>query len=172
MFLKLMKDAVTKLKGETTIDPLEPEINLPLAAYIPEHYMPDIDQRLTTYRRLARMTVSEEVTSLKRELKDRFGELPDEAVSLLIKIMLRILAIRAGVKRLDLTEKQLTLYLSTPHIKNPAGIIDWVTHIDRDNGAHLSPNHVLTIRIDAGHTRRILSRTKNILKEIIWHVNS
>ncbi|MEA3232845.1 MAG: TRCF domain-containing protein, partial [Thermodesulfobacteriota bacterium] len=130
MFLKLMKDAVTKLKGETTIDPLEPEINLPLAAYIPEDYMPDIDQRLTTYRRLARMTALEDVSSFKRELKDRFGELPDEAVSLLIKIMLRILAIRAGVKRLDLTEKQLTLYLSTPHLKNPAGIVDWVTHID------------------------------------------
>jgi len=172
MFLKLMKDAVTKLKGETTIGPLEPEINLPLAAYIPEHYMPDIDQRLITYRRLARMTASEEVTSLKRELKDRFGELPDEAVSLLVKIMLRILAIRAGVKRLDLAEKQLTLYLSTPHLKNPAGIIDWVTHIGRDSGACLSPNHVLTIRIDDGHTRRFLSRTKNILKEIIRHVNS
>ena len=172
MFLKLMKDAVTNLKGETTIDPLDPEINLPMASHIPEHYMPDIDQRLTTYRRLSRMTASEEVKSLKRELKDRFGQLPDEAMNLLIKIMLRILAIRAGVKRLDLTETQLTLFLSTAHLKNPAGIIEWVTNIGRDNGADLSPNDVLTIRIDAGHTHRILSRTKKILKEIIRHVNS
>ncbi len=172
MFLRLMKDAVAKLKGQTSAEALEPEINLPLAAHIPEDYMPDIDQRLTTYRRLTRMTEPEEVSALKQELKDRFGVPPEAVVSLLVKILLRILAIKAGVTRLDFMAKQLVLYLSIPHLKNPTGIIDWITTSPRKNGFHLSPNHVLTVRMDTDNSRRNLSRTKNILKEMIRHGNS
>ena len=40
MFLKLMREAVAEQKGEPLKTPLEPEINIPLAAFIPEDYVP------------------------------------------------------------------------------------------------------------------------------------
>ena len=51
MFLKLMEEAVSELKGEPVRSPLEPEINIPMSVFIPESYIPDIDQRLSAYRR-------------------------------------------------------------------------------------------------------------------------
>ncbi|MCK5507615.1 MAG: transcription-repair coupling factor, partial [Desulfobacterales bacterium] len=46
-FLELMKNSMSELKGETVVESLEPEINLTLSAFIPENFIPDIDQRLS-----------------------------------------------------------------------------------------------------------------------------
>ncbi len=172
MFLKLMRDAVANMKGQPTLEPLEPEINLPLVAHIPESYVPEIDQRLGIYRRLARMTEPEEMKAVKNELKDRFGELPQEVMSLLVKILLRILAIKAGVKKLDVHNRHLVFHLSFLHIKNTGAILDWVTSAGRDKKYQLSSNQVLKVVADSDTPRRALSQTKKILKEIIRHANS
>ena len=102
MFLKLMENAMAELKGDAVPENLEPEINIAMSALIPEAYMADIDQRLSAYRRLAKMTELKEIADLKAELIDRFGDLPPETESLFLKIMLKVLSIKAGVKRLDL----------------------------------------------------------------------
>ncbi len=185
MFLKLMESAIAEAKGEPIQEDLEPEIRIYLSAYLPESYIPDIDQRLWAYRKLTRMTDLKEIADYKAELKDRFGALPPEAANLLLKIMLRVLAIRAGVRRLDLTENQLQLYFSEAHQKNPYGIIDMVT----GNGGRyfISPDQ--SFRADLTHsgngpesgsgkrkggksgTGSPLVQTKNILKEIYQRVN-
>ena len=55
MFLKLMESSIAELKGEATVESLEPEINVNLSALLSENYIPDIDQRMSAYRRLAKM---------------------------------------------------------------------------------------------------------------------
>ena len=101
MFLKLMEESISELKGERHVPQLEPEINMALSAYVPETYISDIDQRLSIYRRLAKMEDAVELSGFKKELIDRFGTMPDAAGNLLLKIMLKILARGAGVARLD-----------------------------------------------------------------------
>ncbi len=73
MFLKLMEEAMADIKGDPVRQPLDPEINMPLSAHIPEAYIQDIDQRLTTYRRLAKLISVREIADYKSELCDRFG---------------------------------------------------------------------------------------------------
>jgi transcription-repair coupling factor (superfamily II helicase) len=73
------------------VEKLEPEINIPVSVFIPESYIPDLDQRLIAYRRLAKMTELKDISEFKSELTDRYGELPVEAGNLLMKIMLKIL---------------------------------------------------------------------------------
>ena len=80
---------------------------LPMSAFLAESYVSDIDQRLAAYRRLAKMTVLKEISDFKAELIDRYGALPREAANLLLKIMLKVLSVKAGVKRLDLMNHQL-----------------------------------------------------------------
>jgi transcription-repair coupling factor (superfamily II helicase) len=58
------------------------QISLPLAAYLPESYVPDSALRLQLYRRLAGATTALEVDSLRMELEDRFGPLPEEGQNL------------------------------------------------------------------------------------------
>ena len=170
MFLKLMENSMAKLKGEKVQESLEPEININMLALIPEFYITDIDQRLSAYRRLARMTELKEIADFKEELTDRFGDLNMETENLLLKIMLRVLAIKAGVNRVDLKGHLLLLSFSQAHQKNPSGIINMVLS-ERDQ-YEITPDHILKVKLKKGNTSFLLSQTKNILKEIIRRVNS
>ena len=169
MFLKLMEDSVSELKGEPVVEDLEPEINLPLSAFLSETYIPDIDQRLTAYRRLSRMTDLKEISDFKAEMIDRFGPLPDEAGNLLLKIMLKTLSVKAGVKRLDMTDGRLALHFSEVHQKNPFGIVDLIT--GAGDRFVFTPEHVLKADLSRMGPGNPLAHTKNILKEITQHVN-
>ena len=169
MFLKLMESSVAEIKGEPIQEDLEPEINLPLSAFLPETYVPDIDQRLSLYRRLSKMNDLKELTGLKAEMTDRFGKLPEEANNLLLKIMLRILAVRSGCKRLDLIENYLKLQFSEAHQTRPFGIVEMVRQAG--NRYRFTPDHVFKAQLTSGPTNALLSQVKNILIELARHVN-
>ncbi len=164
MFLKLMKTAVSELKGEPVQEVLEPEINLNLSTFIPTSYIPNIDQRLSIYRRLARVDAVEEILEFKNELSDRFGVLPTEVIHLLLKISLKILAAQACVKRLDINGYHLVLHFSETHLKDSGQIITLIQS-DPDTYA-LTPDHVMKVTLSKGPKVGIFKQTKNILKEI------
>lgn len=169
MFLKLMENAMAELKGNVVHASLEPEINIAMSAFIPESYIPDIDQRLSAYRRLAKMTALQEITKFRAELIDRFGGLTAETENLLLKIMLKVLSIKAGVKRLDLSDHLLALCFSESHQKNPDGIVDMVA--SEAQRFELTPAQMLKAKLSKGPLNSLLLQTKNILKEIAQRVN-
>ncbi len=103
MFLDLLDHAVQEMKGEPRPEPLEPEINVTMSSGFPEDYIESVEQRLTLYRRLSRLTSLGEIADMKREMEDRYGPLPPEAQNMLMKIMLRVYAIKAGVRKLEIT---------------------------------------------------------------------
>ncbi|RYZ38171.1 MAG: transcription-repair coupling factor, partial [Myxococcaceae bacterium] len=87
----------------------EPDINLPMPALIPDDYVADVHQRLVFYKRFSQASHPDEVTDLRAELVDRYGEAPDEVDALsevtLLKIDMRELRLRAlegGPARLSL----------------------------------------------------------------------
>ena len=132
--------------------------------------MPDIDQRLLIYRRLAKVTDLKQISAMKAELVDRFGPLPEETENLLLKIMLRVLCVRAGVKRLDLFGQQLALAFSDMHQQRPLGIVEM---INAGNGRYqLTPDYLMKTALSKSAPRAMLAETKNILIEIAQHVNS
>jgi transcription-repair coupling factor (superfamily II helicase) len=169
MFLKLMESAIADLKGEQTVKSLEPEINLNLSAHMAENYISDIDQRMAAYRHLARMTEPGQIADFKSELEDRYGPLPREAANLLFKIMLKVLARKSGIARLDVTEKKLILHFPEAHQHNPAALIEMI--MAAPERFELTPEHVLKSRLDATTPNGRLSEIKNILKEIAQRVN-
>ena len=168
-FLELMKNSMSELKGETVVESLEPEINLTLSAFIPENFIPDIDQRLSVYRRLVRLTDLKELSDSKAELIDRFGALPDEATNLFLKIKLKVLSIKAGVKRLDLTGQQLLLRFSTVHQKNSFGIVDMI--VSKQDRFKITSDHILKAKLSAGSVKSLVVQVENILKEIAQCIN-
>ena len=168
--VKLMEEAMSEIKGEPIIESLEPDIQITMSAYIPETYILDIDQRLVAYRRLAKMTSLAEISDYKNEMIDRFGPLPDEAGNLLLKMMLKVLCMAAGVKRLDLYGQQLHLRFSEAHQKNPFGIVDMI--VSEKGRFEFTPDHVLKVHLARRHFSGLLSETKNILKEIGQRVNN
>ncbi len=164
MFLKLMEEAMAEIKGEPIKESLEPDIQVIMSAYIPESYIPDIDQRLAAYRRLAKMTSIIEISDYRKELIDRFGKFPDEVANLLYKMVIKILCVAAGVKRLDLSGQHLYLRFSESHQKNPSGIVDMI--LSETKRFELTQDHVLKVDLKGLSSSRLLSEVKNILKEI------
>jgi transcription-repair coupling factor (superfamily II helicase) len=170
MFLKLMESAVAEVKGETRVEPLEPEINVNLSAFLAESYIPDIDQRMSAYRRLAKMTELQQIGDFKSELVDRFGPLTTEASNLILKIVLKVLAKKAGVSQLDLTGKKLIFHFSESHQRNPAAMVEMI--VAAPKRFELSPEYVLKARLEARNLNTQLAEAKILLKEIAQRVNS
>jgi len=169
MFLRLLEESVSRLKGEAVVEKLEPEINVPMSVYIPEAYVPDIDQRMSIYRRLAKMSELKEISDIKAELVDRYGPLPEPAQNLLLKIMLRILAIKAGVKKLDLADSLMVLAFSETHQQHPFGILEM---IDKSPDQYVfTPEQTLKVQMTAANPSQLMARAKNTLMEIAKHVN-
>jgi transcription-repair coupling factor (superfamily II helicase) len=170
MFLRLMENAISDLKGEETVEPLDPEINVNFSAFLSESYIPDIDQRMSAYRRLAKMSELQQLADFKSESLDRFGPLPEEAENLLLKIMLKVLAKTAGVSRLDLVGRNLSLNFSESHQRNPAALVDMIIAAPKD--FKLSPEHILKTQLASSQLNSQLVQTKNLLIEIAQRVNN
>jgi transcription-repair coupling factor (superfamily II helicase) len=109
MYLDLIEAAIARLRGEEPRREVEPELNLRLSAYLPEDYVPDIDQRLLLYRRLAAARDEAEAEAIAEEMRDRFGEPPEEARNLLAVIGLKTLLRPLGIARCDVANGEYVL---------------------------------------------------------------
>jgi transcription-repair coupling factor (superfamily II helicase) len=102
LYTQLLTAAVNKLKGEDQpqMTPAGAQTNLPidlpLPAYLPTAYIPEMELRLQIYRRMAGLTLPEDVDRMRDELRDRFGPLPGAVDNLLFQIDVKILAHAAG----------------------------------------------------------------------------
>lgn len=67
-------------------------IDLPLQAFLPTDWIPDIGLRLQIYRRIGGLTTMPDVDAMRAELLDRFGELPKAVEGLLYQIEIKLLA--------------------------------------------------------------------------------
>jgi transcription-repair coupling factor (superfamily II helicase) len=117
LYCRLLSEAVEELKakqrGETgkKVKPEaeQPSISLPLAAHIPEEYVPDLNARLNLYHRMARISGLEEVDDLAQELRDRFGILPQPVENLLYVLKVKILATKAGISSVSAQGRQIVI---------------------------------------------------------------
>ncbi len=97
LYTQLMDEAVAQLRGEPPQSILDPDVRLPIPALIPEDYVPDIHLRLLFYKRFSQLQNHDELSDLRGEMSDRFGELPYE-VDNLSEVML----LKADMRRLRL----------------------------------------------------------------------
>jgi transcription-repair coupling factor (superfamily II helicase) len=116
LYTKLLSEAVRELKGERGAEPVEPVISMDVEALLPESYVPEVNQRLALYQRLAELNAEDEVVQVRAELADRFGPLPAPVEALLEVVSLRVRARRLHVERLEARggRVSLTFAPSTP----------------------------------------------------------
>lgn len=110
LFMEMLEQAVEALKEgkEPSLDDLlrqQTEIELRLPALLPDEYIPDINTRLSLYKRIASADSENALNELKVELIDRFGLLPDATTNLLTVNKLKLKAAGLGVRRIEAGEK-------------------------------------------------------------------
>ena len=112
LYMRMVGEAVNDYKTgiiDKEEDKRECKVELPINAHLSETYVPGERLRLDLYRRLADVASPADVQSIKEELLDRFGELPEEAQSLLEVAELRAFAKSHGVAEVVSTGKFLRL---------------------------------------------------------------
>jgi len=100
-YMKLLEHAVRELKGEEVEDERVASVNLRVDLRIEDDYIPDMNQRLTVYRRMAAVRSDEELARATEEVRDRYGPLPPSVVNLAEYARIRLAANRLGVEALD-----------------------------------------------------------------------
>ncbi len=106
LYMEMLERAVKAIrKGEQpNLDqPLGggPEINLRVAALIPDDYLPDVHARLILYKRIASAVDEDGLKELQVEMIDRFGLLPEPTKNLVRITLLKLKAETLGIKKVD-----------------------------------------------------------------------
>ncbi len=97
LYVQMVSEAVSELKGEPRRQTVEISLDLPDAAHLPPDYVEAEDVRLEAYRRLSAVRVATEVDDVRAEWEDRFGPVPGPASALLDVALLRTECIRLGL---------------------------------------------------------------------------
>ncbi len=112
LYRRLMTRAVAQARGESIAEEWSPAVVVNADALIPADFVPEPEERLDIYRRLARATSLNVLDELSAELDDRFGTLPRAVIMLLDIVRLRVVcrelciaALHAGPQAIALTPR-------------------------------------------------------------------
>ena len=131
LYTEMLNEAVRALKSGREPDLSAPlaattEIKLHVPALLPGDYCHDVHERLTLYKRMANCATREALDTLREELVDRFGKLPDAARALFETHRLRIASQPLGIARIDATGDAIVVqFVADPPI-DPAAIIRFI----------------------------------------------
>jgi transcription-repair coupling factor (superfamily II helicase) len=114
LYTQMLAEAVEELKAsheQREREPLPHErqralrqvvIDLPVAAFIPEPYIEEIDGRLALYQRISAIPSRDEAATLEQETRDRFGDVPEPLAQLFQLVRIRLAAAAANLASIRL----------------------------------------------------------------------
>ncbi len=131
LYMDMLDRAVKAIKSgklaETDVNAAEQtEINLRIPTLIPEDYLPDVNQRLMLYKRLANAEDVTAINNLQVEIIDRFGSLPEPTKNLIRVTLLRLTAEQLGIKKLETSHTALTIEFKANTQIDPLTIVTLV----------------------------------------------
>lgn len=135
LYSELLNRAVAALKSgqEPTLDrPLTEagEVDLNIPALFPDDYLPDVRNRLILYKRIAGAQSLDELTGLREEVIDRFGDLPTPASNLFRLAQLKLRVLPLGVSKVDLGKGGGRIQFSAQASIDPVKLLGFVQQRD------------------------------------------
>ncbi len=171
LYTELLEKAVRELKGEASIDEIDPELHFRIPSYLPEDYIPDPPVRLELYRRLASLDTEEEIDPIEDELRDRFGRPPREVENLLELSALKTLAKRLRIKQIRHDGKNF-VYAFDPSSALPPEVLTKLIKKEPKR-YRLTPDFRLIVtNVSALEGNLVLPAAKKFLRELILHLST
>jgi len=162
LYAQMLEETVIELRGGKIRVQIEPEIQLGLPAYLPEAYIPDVNQRLVFYKKLANVEDRADLEELGAEMEDRFGSLPQ-----LVLIFLEVMDLRRVLREYLVTSvykrgERVTLHF---HPDSPIKGQRLVAFLQKDRGrSQLSPDLRLTFTLKPEED--VMVATKALLQNL------
>jgi len=98
MYCQLLEATVRRLKGRPADEPCRADVQLDLAAFIPNRYVPTESQRISLYRQLQRAANAQTLAEVAAEIADMYGPMPEEVQRLVDLEAVRVAAGDAGIR--------------------------------------------------------------------------
>ena len=144
------------------------EVNMHLPALIPDGYLPDVNMRLTLYKRLSNCQTKEDLHELQVEMIDRFGLLPDEVKALFQLAELRQFGEQLGLKKIEAGPNGGRLQFTENTAVEPMTIVSMV----QNNPAifRLQNNDQLSFTMPMDSAEQRFSEVNKILQQLLTAV--
>ncbi len=169
LYQEMLEEAVASLRSGRRDDEADdgawsPQINLGASVLIPDHYVTDLDVRMSLYRRLAGLEDQADIESFGAELIDRFGPLPDEVKQLLQIVSIKRLCRLAGVEKIDAGPKGATVSFRNNAFANPAKLMAFI--MDNAKVLKVRPDQKVVIAREWTDIEDRLKGTAQIIRKL------
>ena len=164
LYTEMMEKAVQELKGEAVLPEVDPEIRLGIPAYFPDDYMPDANQRLYFYKRLASLRNLVELEELKEEITDRFGPYNGTVDNLFLVMNLRRVLKEFLVQQISVSDGKVFLRF---HPESPVKV-DKLLELIRNQKSRfrLSPDGRLSFMPKSQDWQPLMDEVAELLRTI------
>lgn len=162
LYAQMLEETVVELRGGKIRVQIEPDIQLGLPAYIPEAYIPDVNQRLVFYKKMANVESRADLEDLASEMEDRFGSLPQLVMAFLEVMDLRRVLREYMVSSIYKKGEKVTLHFHPDsHIKGER----LVALLQKDRGrSQLTPDLRFTFSLKPDED--VMVATKALLQSL------
>jgi len=141
MYTTMLEEAVRKMKGEEE-KPAHANtvINLGISVRIDSDYIPEENQRLRMYKRIAGAQTQADLTDVRAELQDRYGTPPETVLNLLAAGEIRLHCEQLGISQLDRKRTQVELPNPNGNKKQPIKTFVEMLHV-KFAAVNADPSH-------------------------------
>jgi len=163
LYTQMLDRAVREMKGEAAPDEAELQLNLGLNIRIPADYIPEENQRLQMYKRVARVETEAQLSDVASELEDRYGPPPPAVRHLLDYASLKLLCMRVGVNAIDRKRDAVTFKFRQNAAVDPEQLARFVS---TQKGAQFTPDGMLKFVLKATAAEEVLRAMRTLLEQL------
>ncbi|MFZ0309388.1 MAG: transcription-repair coupling factor [Candidatus Sulfotelmatobacter sp.] len=163
LYTQMLERAVREMKGEAAPDEAETQLNLGLNIRIPAEYVPEENQRLQMYKRVARVETESQLTDVAAELQDRYGPPPPAVRNLLDYASLKLLCMKIGVNAIERKRDFVTLKFRQDATVDPEHLARFVS---TQRGAQFTPDGMLKFVLKATAAQEVLRALRTVLEQL------
>src|SRR5450759_1075335 len=153
LYTQMLDRAVREMKGEAAPDEAETQLNLGLNIRIPVNYIPEENQRLRMYKRVAGVETESQLSDVGAELEDRYGPPPPPVRNLLDYASLKLLCMRVGVNAIERKRDFVTFKFRQNAAVDPEHLARFVS---AQRGAQFTPDGMLKFVLKATAADEVL----------------
>ncbi len=163
LYTQMLDRAVREMKGESSADEPETQINLGMNIRISAEYISEENQRLRMYKRIAAVETESQLTDVGAELQDRYGEPPPAVRNLLDYASLKLLALEVGAVAIERKRDLMTIKFKQNATIDPEKLANFVsTH----RGAQFAPDGTLRFSLKAQQPAEVLEQLQRLLQDL------
>jgi len=165
LYTSMLEAAVKEMKGESSEERPATQLNLGIALRIDESYVPEENQRLRLYKKIAGASSEKALDEVRAEMEDRYGAPPDATVFLLEAGLIRLECERMGIAQVDRKRAELQIRFMENAAVDPQHLMRMVAR-NAKRGAQFTPQGLLKYPLAATRSDEVLLEIHEVLAQL------